>query len=57
MKAPGVTPESGAYQLYTYPVGQGIGAQITSRAAREVVREMIKGYVEAVACLQEQVGG
>lgn len=57
MRAPGVTPESGAYQLYTYPVGQGIGAQNTSRAAREVVREMIEGYIEAIARLQEQVGG
>lgn len=57
MKAPGVTPESGAYQLYTYPVGQGIGAQNTSRATRDVVREMIEGYVDAVARLQEQVGG
>ena len=57
MKAPGITPESGAYQLYTYPVGQGIGAQNTSRATRDVVREMIEGYVDAVARLQEQVGG
>ncbi len=57
MKAPGVTPESGAYQLYTYPVGQGIGAQNTSRSAREVVREMIEGYVDAVARLQEHVEG
>ncbi len=57
MRAPGVTPESGAYQLYTYPVGQGIGAQNTSRSAREVVREMIEGYVDAVARLQEHVEG
>jgi NAD(P)H-dependent flavin oxidoreductase YrpB (nitropropane dioxygenase family) len=57
MKAPGVTLDSGAYQLYTYPVGQGIGAQNTSRAARDVVREMIEGYVDAVARLQEQMGG
>jgi NAD(P)H-dependent flavin oxidoreductase YrpB (nitropropane dioxygenase family) len=55
IRAPGVTPESGAYQLYTYPVGQGIGAQNTSRSARDVVREMIEGYVDAVARLQEQI--
>ena len=57
MKAPGVTSESGAYQLYTYPAGQGIGAQNTSRATRDVVREMIEGYVDAIANLNEQVGG
>ena len=57
MKAPGVTQESGAYQLYTYPAGQGIGAQKTSRATRDVVREMIEGYVDAIANLNEQVGG
>ena len=57
IRAPGITPESGAYQLYTYPVGQGIGAQNTSRSARDVVREMIEGYVEAVARLQEQIEG
>lgn len=57
MKAPGVTPESGAYQLYTYPVGQGIGAQNTSRSARDVVREMIEGYVNAVSRLQEEMEG
>lgn len=55
MKAPGVTSDSGAYQLYTYPVGQGIGAQNTSRSARDVVREMVEGYVEAVVRLQEQL--
>ncbi len=57
MKAPGVTQGSGAYQLYTYPAGQGIGAHKTSRATRDVVREMIEGYVDAIANLNEQVGG
>ena len=57
MKAPGITPESGVYQLYTCPVGQGVGAQNTSRAAREVVREMIEGYVEAIARMNEQIEG
>jgi len=57
MKARGVTQESGAYQLYTYPAGQGIGAQNTSRATRDVVREMIEGYVDAIANLNERVEG
>ena len=56
MKAPGITPESGVYELYTCPVGQGVGAQNTSRAARDVVREMIEGYVEAIARMNEQIG-
>ena len=56
MKAPGVTPESGAYQLYTYPTGQGIGEQNSLRSARDVVRDMASGYVEAVARLNEQLG-
>jgi len=55
MKAPGVTPESGAYQLYSYPTGQGIGAQNSVRATRDVVREMVEGYVEAIARLNEQL--
>ncbi len=57
MKAPGVTPESGAYQLYSYPVGQGIGTQNSVRATRDVVREMVEGYVEAIARLNEQLEG
>ena len=57
MKAPGVTPESGAYHLYSYPAGQGIGAQNNVRAARDVVREMVEGYVEAIAKMNEQIGG
>ena len=56
MKAPGVTPESGAYQLYTYPTGQGIGEQNSLRSARDVVRDMASGYVEAIARLNEQLG-
>ena len=56
MKAPGVTPESGAYQLYTYPTGQGIGEQNTLRSARDVVRDMASGYVEAIARLNEHLG-
>jgi NAD(P)H-dependent flavin oxidoreductase YrpB (nitropropane dioxygenase family) len=56
MKAPGITRESGAYQLYTYPVGQGIGAQNRIRSARDVVREMIEGYIDAVMGLEDQLG-
>ena len=55
MKAPGTTPESGAYRLYSYPAGQGIGAQNTIRATRDVVREIIEGYVEAVAEMNERL--
>lgn len=57
MKAPGTTPESGAYRLYSYPAGQGIGAQNTIRAARDVVREIIEGYVEAVAEMNDRLAG
>ncbi len=57
MKAPGVTPESGAYQLYSYPAGQGIGTQNSVQATRDVVREMVEGYVEAIARLNEQLEG
>lgn len=57
MKAPGTTPESGAYQLYSYPAGQGIGAQNTIRATRDVVREIIEGYVEAVAEMNDRLTG
>ena len=57
MKAPGTTPESGAYQLYSYPAGQGIGAQNTVRATRDVVREIIEGYVEAVAEMNDRLTG
>ena len=57
MKAPGTTPEAGAYQLYSYPVGQGIGAQNTIRATRDVVREIIEGYVEAVAEMNDRLTG
>ena len=56
MKAPGVTSESGAYQLYTYPTGQGVGEQNTIRSARDVVRDMATGYIEAIAHLNEQIG-
>lgn len=56
MKAPGVTADSGAYQLYTYPTGQGIGGHNTLRSARDVVRDMASGYVEALARLNEQLG-
>jgi NAD(P)H-dependent flavin oxidoreductase YrpB (nitropropane dioxygenase family) len=55
MKAPGITPESGTYQFYTYPVGQGIGVQNTSRSARDVVGEMIEGYLDAVVRLKGQL--
>lgn len=55
MKAPGVTPEAGAYRLYTYPAGQGIGAQNTVRTTRDVVREIIEGYVEAVTELNDRL--
>ena len=57
MKAPGTTPESGAYRLYSYPAGQGIGAQNTIRATRDVVREIIEGYVEAVAEMNDRLTG
>ena len=56
MKAPGVTADSGACQLYTYPTGQGIGGHNTLRSARDVVRDMASGYVEALARLNEQLG-
>ena len=56
MKAPEVTSESGAYQLYTYPTGQGVGEQNTIRSARDVVRDMATGYIEAIAHLNEQIG-
>jgi hypothetical protein len=42
--------------LYTYPVGQGIGAQNRIRSARDVVREMIEGYIDAVMGLKDQLG-
>ena len=57
MKAPGTTPEAGAYQLYSYPAGQGIGAQNTIRATRDAVREIIEGYVEAVAEMNDRLTG
>lgn len=57
MKASGTTPESGAYQLYSYPAGQGIGAQNTIRATRDVVREIIEGYVAAVAEMNDRLSG
>jgi NAD(P)H-dependent flavin oxidoreductase YrpB (nitropropane dioxygenase family) len=56
IKAPGVTAASGAYQLYTYPTGQGIGEQNTIRSARDVVRDMATGYVEAIAQLNKHIG-
>lgn len=56
IRAPGVTAESGAYRLYTYPTGQGIGEQNTIRSARDVVRDMATGYVEAIARLNEHIG-
>lgn len=55
VKASGVTAESGAYQLYTYPTGQGVGEQNTIRTARDVVRDMATGYIDAIAILSEQI--
>ncbi len=57
LKAPGATPESGAYQLYSYPAGQGIGTQNSGRSTRAVVREMVEGYVEAIDRLNAHLEG
>ncbi len=56
MKAPGATPQSGACQLYSYPAGQGVGAQNAIQSAREVVRDMVTGYVDTIVSLNEQLG-
>jgi len=56
LEAPGTTSESGAYQLYTYPVGQGVGTMNDIRSAREVVRDMITAYVETIVNLNDELG-
>jgi len=56
MRAPGASAESGAYQLYSYPVGQGVGQMNTIRSAREVVREMVTDYVGTVMKLNDELG-
>jgi NAD(P)H-dependent flavin oxidoreductase YrpB (nitropropane dioxygenase family) len=38
----------GAQELATYWVGQGVGLMNKVRPAREVVREMIEDYLDAV---------
>ena len=57
LKAPGVTRHSGAYELYSYPAGQGVGGQKSVRSAREVVREMAEGFVEAVGRMTDGMDG
>ncbi len=57
LKAPGVTRDSGAYELYSYPAGQGVGGQRSVRSAREVVREMAEGFVETVGRMTDRLDG
>ncbi|MDP6345051.1 MAG: nitronate monooxygenase family protein, partial [Alphaproteobacteria bacterium] len=45
------TPESGAGRLISSPVGQIVGAINTTRSSRDVVREMVDEFAEAVSRL------
>jgi NAD(P)H-dependent flavin oxidoreductase YrpB (nitropropane dioxygenase family) len=51
------TPGSGAEQLATYFVGQGVGLMDQIRPARQVVEEMVSGYLEVAEQFAQQVNG
>jgi NAD(P)H-dependent flavin oxidoreductase YrpB (nitropropane dioxygenase family) len=51
------TPGSGAEQLATYFVGQGVGLMDRIKPARQVVEEMVSEYVEVAERFAKQVAG
>lgn len=51
------TPGSGAEQLATYFVGQGVGLMDQIRPARQVVEEMVAGYLEVAERFAAQIEG
>ncbi len=50
-------PESGAYELLTYPAGQVVGQIDQERSARQVLFDMVEEYAEVAQTFAKQLEG